>query len=91
MSCAFEQIPARARPHRREDRVVVLEHRQDEHTDIRAAADDLPRRLDPVQLRHMQVHHDDIRFELERKLDGVAAVRRFADELEPVLERCDRS
>ena len=33
---ALEQVAARAGPHRGEDRVVVLEHRQHQHADVRA-------------------------------------------------------
>ena len=33
-SGTLEQVPTRARPHRGEDGVVVLEHGEDEHADV---------------------------------------------------------
>jgi hypothetical protein len=40
----FEQIPMSTGAHRRKDGVVV-EHRQDEHPDLRAGVQDAPRRV----------------------------------------------
>jgi hypothetical protein len=43
----------------------------------------LPRRLDAVDLRHLDVHHDRVRLQLLDERDGLAAVPRLADDLEP--------
>src|SRR5207302_4280502 len=46
---------------------------------------DLAGRLESVEDRHPDVHQDHIGIRLARKLDGVAAVFRLADDLDAVL------
>src|SRR5688572_11507052 len=58
---------------------------QEEDAGLRAVLLDQPRCLDPVELRHADVHHDDVRDSRARELDGLGAVLRLADDLEPVL------
>ena len=48
---ALEQVAARAGAHGGEDRVVVLEHRQHQHADVRAGRDDRAGGLDAVRAR----------------------------------------
>jgi hypothetical protein len=88
---ALQQVAARAGAHRGEDRVVVLEHRQHEHPDVGAARDDLARRLDAVQLGHLDVHHDDVGLQLLRHGHGLGAVDGLADHLDELVGRQQRA
>ncbi len=45
----------------------------------RAAVGDLARGLDSVQMRHGDIHHDDIGFLRRGKLHRLPAIGRFAD------------
>jgi len=45
----------------------------------------LPRRLDAVDLGHLDVHHDGVGSELFGELDRLAAVARAPDDLEAVV------
>src|SRR5262249_18366876 len=47
---------------------------------------DPPHRLDPVELRHHEVHQDDIRREPDGLLDRGGAVGGLADDLDPLLQ-----
>ena len=58
---------------------VVTVGREDEHFAGQALLDDLARGLEPVQLRHGDIHDDDIRGELLRHVDGLAAIFGLAD------------
>ena len=51
----------------------------------RELREDEPRRLDAVQLRHGDVHHDDVGPEETRLSDGVASVGGLADDFEVLL------
>jgi hypothetical protein len=61
-------------------RVVVGRDDQDR---CRQHRHDLPRRFDPVQERHLDVHHHDRRPQCLDQLDGLSAVRRLTDHREP--------
>jgi hypothetical protein len=50
----------RAGAHRGEHRGVVVVHRQHQNADLRAGGDDATGGLDPVELGHVEVHHDDV-------------------------------
>ena len=63
---ALEQVAARAGLDRREDRIVVVGHREHEHGDMGGGVDDPARRLDPIHAGHRQVHQDDVRMERPR-------------------------
>jgi len=52
---------------------------------------DSPRCLNAVQLRHGDIHNDDVGLKLRRKLNGFAAVRRFSDHLQVVLRLEDEA
>ena len=54
------QVAVGARAESR-DHALVDEARQDEHLRARPRLADEPRRLDPVHVRHRQVHHDHVR------------------------------
>ena len=51
-----------------------------------AALADLQRRLEPAQARHGDVHHRDIRLELDGPFDRLAPVGGFADDLHVIGE-----
>jgi hypothetical protein len=55
--------------------------RQDEHRGGGRDSADPPRRLDPVELGHEQVHHGDVGLELLGQVHGVATVDRLAADL----------
>ena len=79
----LEQEAARAGPQRLVDVLVHVEGRQ--HHDLGGrvrCGQQLPRRLDPVDLGHAHVHQDDIRRDAARLLDRLSPVRRLADDLE---------
>ncbi len=89
---ALEHESARAGAQRVEDVVVVLERRDHEHArPRRRALDDAARRLNAVEVRHADVHQDDVGVELGRPPDGLEAVRRLADHVDVGLGREDRA
>ena len=49
--------------------------------DTRQGGADLPRRFEPVQLRHRQIENGDVRHQMRRHLDRLAAGRGFAADL----------
>ena len=51
---------------------------------------DLARGLEAVEHRHAHIHQDEVRAELPRELDRLAAVARLADDLDPLVCREDR-
>jgi hypothetical protein len=57
---ALEHVSARAGAHGREYRVVIVEHGEHQHRDVRGHARDLARGCDPAQLRHLDIHHQHI-------------------------------
>ena len=75
---SLEQVAARPGAHGREDGVLVLHHREHQHADVRRRPHDLLGGLDPVEPRHLEVHEDDVRLEVQGHGDGGAAVRRVA-------------
>src|SRR5262249_48501776 len=62
--------------------LVVAVGRQHEQLAGQALVNDLSRRLEPVELRHRDVHDDDVRQEFLRELHGLAAVLGLADDLD---------
>ncbi len=58
--------------------------------ELRLRFRELPRRLDAVEHRHLDVHHDRVRLEALGQANGVASVARAADELEPPVGAEDR-
>jgi hypothetical protein len=83
----LEQEAARAGSQRLVDVLVEVERREHQHPHGRVAAElgHPPRRLDPVELRHADVHQDDVRLELAGELHRLGAVGRLADHVEVVL------
>jgi hypothetical protein len=51
---------------------------------VRAVRSDSAGRLDPVELRHLHVHHDHLRLQLRRALNGLETVPGGANNLHPV-------
>ena len=88
---ALEQVALGAGAHGREDGVVVLEHRQHEHADVRALGDDLARRLDAVELGHVQIHDDDVGLQRLGGGDRLGAGRRLAHDLRLAERREQRA
>jgi len=76
--CRFQEECRRARGQSVEDVLVELEGRQD---DDPSDARDLARRLDPVDVRHADVHQDDVGALAADELDRLAAVGRFTHDL----------
>ena len=66
-------------PSGREPARVVVEHREPEHADVRAALDDAAGRVDAVWPGQVEVPDDDVGLELERLVDRLGAGRRLAD------------
>ena len=60
MARVLEEITMGTRPHRREDRFVIGEHRQDQDTGCPPVRRDLAGRLDAVPTGHREVHQDDV-------------------------------
>ena len=67
---------------------LVAVHRQDHDREVRELGVDPPGRLDPVEDRHRDVHHDDVGLELAGQAHGLAAVAGLGDHRHAgVLER----
>src|SRR3954447_13369640 len=78
-SHVLEQERARAGAQGVVDVLVEIERRQDDDARVQTCGDDAPRRLDPVDLRHPDVHENDVRSEVASERSGFGAVRRLAD------------
>src|SRR6476661_781397 len=80
----LEQEPAGARPERSVDVFVQVEGGQDEHPDVLGLLGpaDYPGRFQPVQMRHPDVHQDDVGPFLPGQRDRLGAVAGLADDLE---------
>ena len=82
----LEQEPAGTCAQRLVDVLITVE--RGEHQDARrlaagdAVRDDPPRGLETVELGHADVHQHDVGTERPDQVDRVAAVRRFADDLD---------
>src|SRR5215831_4352592 len=64
------------------DVLVRIEGREDENSRLSAARDDPPRRLDSVDVRHADVHQNDIRVQGAHLLHSLGPVLGLADDLE---------
>ena len=60
----FEQVPARACTHGSKDRIIIIEHGDDQHTDIRLHFVDSARGVDAVHAWHFQVHENNVGLEV---------------------------
>ena len=81
----LEDEAARACSQRLVDVLVEVERREDQHPRGAIGREDAPRRLEPVELRHADVHENDGRIESRRLLDGLEPVRRLRDDLDVLL------
>ena len=77
----LEQIALSTGLHGREQRIVVIEHRQHAQRGRRSQPADLAQRAEPVQLRHLQVEQGDIRTVQHDLLDRGTAVGDHGDDL----------
>ena len=57
---SLDHVAAGACPHGGKDRLVLIEHGQHENGNSGVIGDDPPRRFDPVDPWHVEVHDDDI-------------------------------
>src|SRR4051794_8048507 len=64
---------------------LLLAERREEHDGGDVVAREPLRRLDAVELRHPNVHHDEVGAQLRGELDGRLTVTRFADDVESVV------
>ena len=78
---ALDDVAPRPRPHRREHRVVVFEHREHDYSGGWVGLQDPARGLDTVCAGHLDVHQDHIRFELRCQRDRLLAPRCLAHQL----------
>src|SRR6266853_3060952 len=78
----LEDVALRARLQRPVDVLRAQIHGEDQHARLRTFLDDAPRRLDTVELRHGDVHDDDVRSQAQRLGDRLATVARDRDHLQ---------
>jgi hypothetical protein len=78
----LEKERARSCPQRLVDVLVAVKGREHHRAGGMLAGGDPPRRLDAVYAGHPYVHQDDIRGECLRPRHGLAAVARFAHDLD---------
>ena len=69
------------------DVLVQVERRQDQHPGRVVGGEDPPRRLEPVELRHADVHEHDGRVEAGGLVDRLEPVARLGDDLDVRLTR----
>ena len=69
------------------DVLVQVERRQDQDPRRLVGGEDAPRRLEPVELGHADVHQHDGRVEARRLVDRLEAVARLGDDLHVRLAR----
>jgi hypothetical protein len=82
----LEQEATRARPERVVDVLVHVEGRQHHDFRVHAVGCEQPaRRLDPIDLRHADVHEHDVRSQAQRLRHGVRAVGSLAGHLDVLL------
>ena len=67
------------------DVLVEVEGGEDQDRARRVGGEDAPRRLEPVELGHADVHEDDGRLEARRLVDGLEPVARLGDDLDVLL------
>src|SRR5260221_14574945 len=75
----LQDVALRARLQRAVDVLGAQIHGEDQHARVRALLDDAPRRLDAVELRHGDIHDDDVRAQTLRLGDRLATVTRNRD------------
>jgi hypothetical protein len=76
----FDQIAGRPEPHDGLDIGVIMVGRKDEDPSVGAIPQDLTRGLDAVELRHGDVHEDNIGLELRCEGHGISAVFSLGDD-----------
>ena len=72
--CSLEDISVRAGSDRGVDRIIVVEHRHDEHSSVGSEFQYPAGRFDTAHPGHLEVHHDDIgmvQFDCGERLDAV--------------------
>ncbi len=75
----FEQISLGAGRQGADQEGLIAVHAQHNDADVGIALDDLGGGIDAVQLRHGNIHDDDVGRELLGEANGFAAVASFAD------------
>ena len=79
---ALEQVAPRARPDRREHRLLVLHHRHHKDADVGRGLHDPLGGLDAVEPGHVQVHEHDVGLQVQGHRHRRRPVGRDADHLE---------
>jgi hypothetical protein len=80
---ALEQVAARARPHRGEHGVVVLQHGHHEDAQLRAFTQHRVRRIDAGRAGEVQIHDHHVGGHAAGELDGLRGVGGLAHHREP--------
>ena len=75
----LQHVALRASDHRLLEKVDALFGRHHDHPAERDFAGDEPRGLDPIQVRHVDVHEHDVGLQLGRATDGFVSGRGRAD------------
>ncbi len=78
----LEDVRLRARLQRPRDVFIGIVRRQYHDACLGVDVADPADRFDPFHLRHAQVHQHDVWTMEQKRLDGIAAVRRLGDDLE---------
>src|SRR6202000_2619146 len=78
----LEEEAAGAGAQRVEDVLVEIERCEHEDLGGVATAGDPSGRFNPVELRHADVHQDDVRVEITRQCDGLQPIGGFADDVD---------
>src|SRR6267143_2067674 len=78
----LQDVALRARLQGAVDVLRAQVHGEDQHARLRTFLDDAPRRLHAVELRHGDVHDDDVRSQAQRLGDRLAAVARDRNHLQ---------
>ncbi len=81
----LEHEAARACAKRLVDVLVEVERRQDKDPRALVRRNDAPGRLEPVELRHPDVHQDHVRIEAVGLLHGLEPVARLGDDVDVLL------
>src|SRR6516165_28223 len=75
--CSFEEVTTRARTHRREYRIVVFKHGEDQNANMGARVENSTGGFDPIQSWHVHIHQNDIWLERRRLSDSLLSGGHF--------------
>jgi hypothetical protein len=81
----LEQITFRSRGKRAPEITLIRVHAEDNDSSLRSLLDNLGGGLDAVQIRHPNIHDDNVGLEVLRLPHGFPSIARFADYLEVLV------